>query len=91
MNMKKIVKDKNYFKNNLDETIDSFYNYIIEYLKEYFQLDEKINCYDKNFFHYFEEIPDKLDVLYKELDEVSILVDKAKETFLGKTIFKENE
>ena len=39
----------------------------------------------------FGEMYDKLDVLYKELEEVSILVDKAKETFLGKTIFKENE
>jgi len=35
-----------------------------EYLKEYFELDGKINCYDKKFFHYFEEQPDKLDVLY---------------------------
>ena len=35
-----------------------------EYLKEYFQLDGKINCYDKKFFHYFEEKPDKLNVLY---------------------------
>ena len=39
----------------------------------------------------FGEMYDKLDVLYKELEEVSILVDKAKETFLGKAIFKENE
>ena len=37
------------------------------------------------------EMYDKLDVLYKELEEVSILVDKAKETFFGKAIFKENE
>ena len=35
-----------------------------EYLKEYFKIDGKINCYDKKFFHYFEEKPDKLDVLY---------------------------
>ena len=35
-----------------------------EYLKEYFQLPNKINCYDKKFFHYFEEKPDKLNVVY---------------------------
>jgi hypothetical protein len=35
-----------------------------EYLKKYFQLENKINCYDKKFFHYFEEKPDELDVLY---------------------------
>ena len=35
-----------------------------EYLKEYFEVDGKINCYDKKFFHYFDEKPDKLDVLY---------------------------
>ena len=35
-----------------------------EYLKEYFKLDNKINCYDRKFFHYFEERPEKLDVLY---------------------------
>tara|TARA_R100000664_G_C2733625_1_gene123662 strand:- start:134 stop:865 length:732 start_codon:yes stop_codon:yes gene_type:complete len=35
-----------------------------EYLKEYFQLDGKINCYDKKFFHYFDEKPDNINVLY---------------------------
>ena len=35
-----------------------------EYLKEKFELDNKINCYDKKFFHYFDEKPDKLNVLY---------------------------
>ena len=34
---------------------------------------------------------DRVDELYKELEKLSILVDKAKETFLGKAIFKENE
>ena len=34
---------------------------------------------------------DRVDDLYKELEKVSILVDKAKETFFGKAIFKENE
>ena len=35
-----------------------------EYLKEYCKLDNKINGYDRKFFHYFDEKPDKLDVLY---------------------------
>jgi hypothetical protein len=35
-----------------------------EYLKEYFQLDGKINCYDRKYFQYFDEKPDELDVLY---------------------------
>ena len=36
-----------------------------EYLKEYFQLDGKINCYDKKFFYYFDgDKPEKLNVLY---------------------------
>ncbi len=35
-----------------------------EYLKNYITLKEKINCYDKKFFQYFDEKPDVLDVLY---------------------------
>ena len=35
-----------------------------EYLREYVNLESKINCYDRKFFHYFEEKPDKLDVTY---------------------------
>ena len=34
---------------------------------------------------------DRVDELYKELEKVSILVDKAKETLFGKVIFKEEE
>ena len=37
----------------------------------------------------FEEMYGKVDVLYKELAEVSILIDKAKNTFFGKAVFKE--
>jgi hypothetical protein len=32
-----------------------------------------------------------VDELYKELEKLSILVNKAKETFFGKAVFKENE
>ena len=35
-----------------------------EYLASYITLDNKINCYDKKFFHYFDEKPDELNVLY---------------------------
>ena len=35
-----------------------------EYLKSYITLDNKINCYDKKFFQYFDDKPDKIDVLY---------------------------
>ena len=34
---------------------------------------------------------DRVDNLYRELEKVSMLVDKAKETFFGKAIFKEEE
>ena len=34
---------------------------------------------------------DRVDDLYRELEKVSMLVDKAKETFFGKAIFKEEE
>ena len=35
-----------------------------EFLASYINLKDKINCYGKNFFHYFDEKPDKLNVLY---------------------------
>jgi len=35
-----------------------------EYLKNYVILENKINCYDKKFFHYFDEKPNKVNVLY---------------------------
>ena len=34
---------------------------------------------------------DKVDVLYKELNEVTALIDKAKTTFFGKSVFKEKK
>ena len=36
-----------------------------EYLSSYITLENKINCYDKKFFHYFDgDKPEKLNVLY---------------------------
>jgi len=34
---------------------------------------------------------DRLDVLYKDLEEVSTIIDKAKNTFFGKSVFKEKK
>ena len=34
---------------------------------------------------------DRLDVLYKDLEEVTTLIDKAKNTFFGKSVFKEKK
>ena len=35
-----------------------------EYLNCYIELDNKINCYDKKFFHFFEDKPESLEILY---------------------------
>ena len=35
-----------------------------EYLSNYITLTNKINCYDRKFFEYFEKKPKELDVLY---------------------------
>ena len=29
-----------------------------------YKLDNKINCYDKKFFHFFEDKPESLEILY---------------------------
>lgn len=35
-----------------------------EYLNCYVELENKINCYDKKFFHFFEDKPETLEILY---------------------------
>ena len=35
-----------------------------EYLNCYVELDNRINCYDKKFFHFFENKPESLEILY---------------------------
>ena len=71
---------------------ESIYREVAE-LKDSTQdlINDKVTKSEEEVKKQLGEMYDKLDVLYKELEEVSILVDKAKETFLGKTIFKENE
>jgi len=54
-------------------------------------INDKVTKSEEEVKKQLGEMYDKLDVLYKELEEVSILVDEAKETFFGKVIFKENE
>ena len=51
MNLKKIVKDKNYFKNNLNETIDDFYNDIINHdapWQKPWKNDKSVNIFPTN-------------------------------------------
>ena len=71
---------------------ESIYREVAE-LKDSTQdlINDKVTKSEEEVKKQLGEMYDKLDVLYKELEEVSILVDKAKETFLGKAIFKENE
>tara|TARA_Y100001963_G_C6780967_1_gene449824 strand:+ start:367 stop:1098 length:732 start_codon:yes stop_codon:yes gene_type:complete len=62
-----------YIMNDI-EILEHFYGFKIdrfafhrpkkEYLASYINLENKINCYDKKFFHYFDEKPNKLNVLY---------------------------
>ena len=35
-----------------------------EYLNCYVELENKINCYDRKFFHFFDKRPESLDILY---------------------------
>tara|TARA_R100001369_G_scaffold21863_1_gene39597 strand:- start:599 stop:1333 length:735 start_codon:yes stop_codon:yes gene_type:complete len=35
-----------------------------EYLNCYIELDNRINCYDKKFFYFFEDKPESLEILY---------------------------
>ena len=39
----------------------------------------------------FGDMYDKVDIIHKDLEEVSIMIDKAKETFFGKSVFNINE
>ena len=58
------------------ETLEYYYEFEIDrfafhrcgsnpqLLEWYVQVPNKINCYDRKFFHYFDKKPDKLNVLY---------------------------
>ena len=62
-----IMRDINILEDSYGFEIDrfAFHRPKKEYLNCYVQLDNKINCYDKKFFNYFDEDrPEKLEVLY---------------------------
>jgi len=62
-----------YVSNDIN-TLEKYYGFSIdrfafhrpkrEYLKSYFELPNKINCYDRKFFHFFDKKPEELRVLY---------------------------
>ena len=51
-------------------------------------LDNTITAQSDSVKKEIGKLYDKVDVLYKELNEVTTLIDKAKNTFFGKSVFK---
>ena len=70
-----IDKLKKYILKDI-ETLEHYYGFEIDrfafhrcgsnpqLLEWYVQVPNKINCYDRKFFHYFKKKPDKLNVIY---------------------------
>jgi hypothetical protein len=52
------------------------------------ELENKLKSESDSVRKEIGKLYDKTDELYKELEQVSILLDKAKETFIGKRVFK---
>ena len=52
------------------------------------ELENKLKSESDSVKREIGKLYDKIDELYKELEQVSILLDKAKETFIGKQLFK---
>ena len=52
------------------------------------ELENKLKSESDSVRKEIGKLYDKIDELYKELEQVSILLDKAKETFIGKRVFK---
>jgi len=52
------------------------------------ELENKLKSESDSVRKEIRKLYDKTDELYKELEQVSILLDKAKETFIGKQVFK---
>ena len=61
-----IMRDINILEDCYGFEIDrfAFHRPKKEYLNCYVELDNKINCYDTKFFHFFEEKPESLEILY---------------------------
>ena len=52
------------------------------------ELENKLKSESDSVRKEIGKLYDKIDELYKEFEQVSILLDKAKETFIGKQLFK---
>ena len=52
------------------------------------ELENKLKSESDSAKREIGKLYDKIDELYKEFEQVSILLDKAKETFIGKRVFK---
>ena len=52
------------------------------------ELENKLKSESDSVRKEIGKLYDKTDELYKELEQVSILLDKAKETLIGKQVFK---
>ena len=61
-----IMRDINILEDSYGFKIDrfAFHRPKKEYLNCYVELENKINCYDKKFFHFFEDKPETLEILY---------------------------
>jgi len=61
-----IMRDINILEDCYGFEIDrfAFHRPKKEYLNCYVELDNKINCYDKKFFYFFEDKPESLEILY---------------------------
>ena len=61
-----IMRDINILEDSYGFEIDrfAFHRPKKEYLNCYVELENKINCYDKKFFHFFEDKPETLEILY---------------------------
>ena len=74
----------------MDILLSSFVKSIINQLNKV-ELENTLKSESDSVKKEIGKLYDRVDELYKELEKLSILVDKAKETFFGKAIFKENE
>jgi len=73
------------------ELLDVVEKFTIQSNVHYENAEKNMQLIDKSGMEVKAEIGklyDKIDELYKELEEVSIILDQAKETFLGKYIIK---
>ena len=68
-------------RNNLDKTSTELTN----------KVESSITAQSDSVKNEIGKLYDRLDSLHKDLENVSTLIDKAKDTFFGKAVFKENK